>query len=161
MKPLIIAIILISSQLIADNIHLKNGTILVNVRILEETKEWIRVETSESISRISTNNIKRIDRTPYIEGKASRLLNASPGMTAHAEYPNLRLLPISFIAGALAWSEIAEIGEYRKADIKVPIRKYILSGLFMLAGIVNTAIAIDRVELEAETNRLTLRIKIP
>lgn len=88
-------------------------------------------------------------------------------------YPNLKLLPISFIALALTYDYLMEaseikkvIGDLEKLNIKPEDslkskmeRKEILGYIFLGTAIINTFISFNRVEVNANLNELWISYK--
>lgn len=91
----------------------------------------------------------------------------------HYTYPNVKLLPISFIAFALTYDYLKEASEIKKViedleelnikpekSLKRKMeRKITLGYIFLGTGVINTFISFNRIELYAEPNELWLSYK--
>ena len=84
-------------------------------------------------------------------------------------YPNIKLLPISFIAFALSYDYLKDANELQdnidklsdppKSLKRKKTRLTSMGTIFLVSGIINTFISFNRIELYAEPNELWLSYK--
>jgi len=164
-------ILLVATMAMADNIYLKNGNVLMNVKILKQTDEWIYIESTKGKARINNSMILKIISIPFNPDVKSEVIEASPLLkqSSNTKYPNLKLLPISVIAFALAWDYGSQINDISKSIKSAKengwpynylesqrTRKRILFVGFIAAGIANAIISFQSVEVSATSNKISL-----
>ncbi len=135
----------LSWALWADNIYLKNGTVIQNCRIVLERENSYSIETGEGIKEISKKVIERIEIAPYDPLRQTIVSGAifapEPEAEAGGSYPNLKLLPVSVIAFTLGWHFFDSAGDLQgDAKTRVMIQGGIIGG----AGVWNLLMAIEK-----------------
>lgn len=133
----------LSWALWADNIYLKNGTVIQNCRIVLERENSYSIETGEGIKEISRNVIERIEIAPYDPLRQTVVSGAisAPQPESAANYPNLKLLPVSVIAFTLGWHFFDSAGDL-EGDAKTQVM--IQGGIIMAAGVWNLLMAVQK-----------------
>lgn len=187
MKILFFTILFLSVSLYAENIHLKNGSTITNVKIMQtDDKGFVHYQLSDGRSlKVHSDAILKIDDIPFNESKASEITSGEINKIFHArdpqlidaknepKYPNMILLPVSLIAFALTYDsfmaasdlsksidEYKDIPEVDTGDLESQrTRKIIVGSVYLIAGIFNTFICFRTIEVSAKNNSLTLSYK--
>ena len=178
----------------ADDISFVGGCKIKNVTILNKTKDILTIKTTDNriISFENPKIIKITKREVYPHANSIfggyNCLHIDPIYQAWEDqyiesfvdesdynYPNLFMLPITFIALALTYdaidniSEINDlIGEFEEFDEIIdasdPINKlkskrtkyYVLGAVYLIAGVVNTTFAFEKVRVSPGKNGIKL-----
>ncbi len=206
MKKLILLILVfgLAGFSLADEIHFKDGRVMVNVNLLESNDENIVVAAADlslhtfekaEIDKIVESKINYDETSKILEhGEAIAFLKEKPkpvvpDLDAYQkgrfvfpqikEYPNLKLITFSLVAFGLSYNCFKRAGE---VDDEIEILKYdqvdiagepdpkadystlrseksrnkLLGYTFLVAGVVNTYFALERVKVTAEPAKLGL-----
>lgn len=179
MKRFVAALLFSISIAHADEIYLKTGFILKNVSIVEKTSDgFVRFRTKNDQQRVRQSDILFIREAefnpnmPMETGKfdpsqmpdsLSQQLPVVAGAagTVIVTHPNLKLLPLSIVAFGLSWDYFTQASDL--ADIpgaeSDKTRKTILGVAFLAAGIANTAISLQTVEVKASPSSIAIAYK--
>lgn len=186
MRIIIIFILIFSSVLIcaADDISFTGGCKIKNISILTNTKNILTIKTTDNkIISFENPNILEITKLKVDIYKNSTLggyncLRIDPIYQiwedqyqetfvdkSYYTYPNLFLLPVSFIAFALTYDAI---GDWEKLNDIINVsdsidnlksqrtKYYILGAMYFIAGVVNTKFAFEKVRISPGKNGVQL-----
>lgn len=163
---IIILFVLTFTALFCDDIRvfIDDGTVIEGELLDVESNVYF-VRTGGILNKIPKTRITQVDNIEIIN---------------IYEYPNMKLLPISFIAFALSWDYYKSAGDLSDAIDKIndineglpedlhqstsalksqKSRKLVIGSIIFLAGSINTYIALDRIKLETKVNYIGLRWK--
>lgn len=185
----------------ADDLYLNTGWTMKNVRVIDTVRSgsdlFLRVEEKNGVHRIPLGAIMRITIAPvdaalgspvFVDSLGHRDQARSPSVEIRkpespvlakpdykVRYPNMKLLPVTFIAVALSWdffAQASDIGDAIDANnqtaalLKITAdnsslqsqetRKTILGVTFLLAAVANTVLCFGDVEVIPASNSLTL-----
>ena len=164
-------ILLFIIPLSGENIILKNGTKIVNVQIVKTNEHWVFYQMSNGKkTKVSQKAIAKIDKIPFNPEAPSKLIEPDiskiiPSLKKQEAtyYPNLKLLPVSFISFALGYDYYKQAQGLKDASLAkiktLKRRKEILCGIFFTAGIINTFFIFKRVKIKASPTQISLSYK--
>ncbi len=161
MKYLITLLILLSS-LYADNVYFNNGSILINVKVIEKGDKLTKIQsTSGKVKSYPNTIIKHIEYKPiqtgehtqYVEDLSNLEQKLASNDLSQYKYPSIKLLPVSVISFTLAWSYLDGVGNLPK---NTKTKRIIQGSLFMAAGLVNLFISFKQVEVKSKNNMISL-----
>jgi len=165
MKRMLMIIVLLMSIAGADTLYFKNGDVLKNCREVRRAGGYVTVEYLHAGKLIRNNfNLSSIDRIE--PGKfdpgvaATQKLNFSISKKSEMSELkiNYKMLPVSVIAFTLSFREFNTIDKYEiKGDLKEECQKY--GTIYLIAGIVNTIMAFETVELQPTESGAQLSYK--
>ncbi|MGD9489040.1 MAG: hypothetical protein AB7W47_13525 [Calditrichaceae bacterium] len=202
MKKLILLILVLglAGFSLADEIHFKDGRVMVNVNLLESDDENIVVAAADlSLHTFEKAEIDKIVESKINYDETSKILEHGEAIASLTkkeltqpvvpdlnisqqskyEYPHLKLISLSFVAFGISYDCFKRAGEI---DDKIEIlkedqldiagepnpnadystlrseksRKKFLGYSFLIAGVVNTYFALERVRVIAEPAKLGL-----
>ncbi|MGD9899909.1 MAG: hypothetical protein AB7T22_12360 [Calditrichaceae bacterium] len=198
MKNLILLILVfgLAKVSLADEIHFKDGRVMVNVNLLESDDEKIIVAASDlSLHTFDKSEIDKIVESRINYDETSKILQQGDAVTfldkklvvpdlnisqkSKYEYPHLKLISLSIVAFGISYDCFKRAGEI---DDKIEIlkedqldiagesnpnadystlrseksRKNLLGYTFLIAGVVNTYFALEKVRVTAEPAKLGL-----
>ena len=166
-----------------DEVYLRNGQILRNCHVADTTESKVRIETSTGIRTFplvvidkivkssydpqkptfvqnEDGSLQTLDSTKVVsheDSQALTIVSPLPIETASTTYPNLYLLPVSFVSFGLAWDYLQTASEIQDSpDNSIKNRKTVLGVVFLAAGVINTVFALKTVEVKASSNSLGL-----
>ncbi len=185
MTRILILIIFAAGVLYSDDIYLKNGTIIKNVKIIKQGREWTVFQTPEGEQKIRTFLISKIVKSDYHSQQQTEirsLRKAETAKTEAAKYPNLKLLPLSLMGIGLFIDSIFEIDEIndqisslKQSRYSDPTwayrtdqhinelkrkrtRKIMVSAAILTATVLNTVISLERLAVKPATNGIQLSL---
>jgi hypothetical protein len=181
-KVLILSFLFFYSLSFSDDIYLKKGQIVKNVKILEEDNFSIKIKTTLREYKISRVSILKIVKKPYepnIETEVispNGLIMEKPIKSSTPKtkkvYKNFALLPVGVLAFFLSYDYLKEasdiqdsIEEYQKlklnlGDLESKKDRKMLVGIGCITiGIIASVIAIMPEEVEISQNEVTLSFK--
>ena len=147
MKNLILVLFILTfTALFCDDIRvfIDDGTVFEGELIDVESEVYL-VRTGGILNKIPKTRITQIDDIEILH---------------IYDYPNIKLLPISFIAFGTGYDFFCQYNDLRDLKItKDQNRKLALGIICTIAGIINTYIALDSVYIETKVNYIGLRWK--
>lgn len=194
-KSMLIILLVVTFTLIADEkyytdeIFLKNGNYYWG-EIIGKKGEFVYIKNPDTCYKIQKGGIKKIvkngkdvsdgyfDRIDFMSEIPEKFEivvsdfghDYNPSETRNT-YPNMHLLPLSFLCFAIAWDSFADANNISDVIDAVPagvdssdlksdkIRKNFVGGAALVAGIFNTMYCFERIEVKASPNSLTLNYK--
>lgn len=185
MKLLLIFSLFAIYYLHADDIYLKSGFVIKNVKVIDSTLSKVNIIKDGKPSTISLDIIDNIFIGEYDSTQAAKYewirqdeiiepfkkkeSTANVFAKKQYEYPNMNLLPLSIVCFALGWDFLASAKDYSDAieelnkyniintELKSDKnRKTIVGVLLVSAGIANTIISFQSVEVKVSLNSVTL-----
>ncbi len=183
------------SLVYSDDVYIRNGQILKNCHVIDTTNAKVKIIVSGKERLFPLVSIDKVILSPYNQNNLSIVQNqdgsfqnidtvkvlsredVQPIVIApkiynqevNVTYPNIYLLPLSFIALGLAWDYFEDVSQlnqsidfYKKyngdtSDLEsARTRKTILGITFIAAGVLNTVFALKTVEIKASSNSLSL-----
>lgn len=165
-KIILVLFVLAYTALFCDDIRvfIDDGTVIEG-KLIKEESDAFSVRFGGILNIIPKTRITQIDNIEILH---------------IYDYPNLKLLPISFIAFAFSWDYFKTAGdindtidEIEKANEEFPEgpwqstsdlkgerdRKIIMGSLCILTGLINTYFSLERIEVETKVNYIGLRWK--
>jgi hypothetical protein len=171
------------SNVYCDDVYIRNGQILRNCHVIETTSTKVRIITSGNERIIPLVTIDKIVISPYDPSKPTIVQNLdgsfqnidttkilshddaqsnigipqSNNQQVTVSYPNMYLLPLSFVAFGLAWDYFQDASLIDGSSAQsMKTRKTILGWTFFTAGILNTAFVLKVVEIKSTSSSLSL-----
>ena len=188
MKTTIFLLLVVFSTGYSDDIYLKSGIVVRNVKVNDSTDTHLNIvrdgkPTTILLQAIERIEIKSLDPSQVARYERFRSGNISKDIEANSsydspkktqnpkvEYPNLKLLPVSFICFGLAWDYLSSTSDLNKVIDAAKSahldtselesqrnRKSIVGVVFITAGILNTIISFQSVEIRVQTTSLSLK----
>ncbi|APF16979.1 hypothetical protein Calab_1516 [Caldithrix abyssi DSM 13497] len=126
MKKLILSLIFCLLFLLpsmADNIFMKNGTKIINVKVLNQDQKWIYYQMANGKkTKISKNAVLKIENIPFNPKLKSQII--APDFTHISKmdveksqtesYPNFKLITLSIVSFALSYDYFKEANNIQK-----------------------------------------------
>lgn len=206
MKTLIILLFLFLIQLSsADDVYLKNGYVIRNVAVKDTTDNFVNLTSSSSTKRIPLAQLVKIVRLEIDPSEGPRMEKYDDNLaksyleetTKNAQsnrdnrdsllnkniiyrrysYPNIKMLPISFVCLLLMYDNFDQVGKLNDAiDLanknnqgsniiiqvdnspleKEKTKRTILAVSFGILAIWNTVYSVEKVELKTGPDGVTL-----
>jgi hypothetical protein len=177
-------LLLIPCILFAEDIHLKNGSKYTNVTISDSTGSFYKLALyPNGVTKISKSDVEKIIYTPVdikepsvISSSINNAMrfenNTNSEIAKNYSTPNLKLLPISLLAGLLVYDYFSDAGDiqdqidaYAKLKLNTDdldskkSRKTIMGITCVVVAVINTVISFQHVEIEANQDKVALNYK--
>ncbi|MFA7360814.1 MAG: hypothetical protein WC139_07230 [Candidatus Kapaibacterium sp.] len=185
MKTLIFALCLFTLSAFADNIHMKDGTIYLNVKIVSKNDFAVIFNYNGARASVAPNDILKIEELPYDPKVASSLIYkgvtlTEPTVIGPFAYkpktnepktiqPNINFILLSLLSGLYAIDNFQQssnltetIDNFKKLKLstkdleKQNGTKTIIALTSSLICIVSIVIALETVEIKATPTSLSL-----
>lgn len=116
-KYFLLILLLLPIFIFADNIYLKNGSVIVNVKIIKTENGWISYQKSDGkILKIKETVVSKIDNVPFDPKKETQFLKKDFLALQTENYverlKNFKLFPISILAFALSYDYFNSVDDY-------------------------------------------------
>jgi|GEM_PF-2512513 len=167
----------------ADDVYLQKGYVVRNCVVKDTLDNKLVIIANGREYFYDLSVVLKIDLKEYNPSMRTELISISEELgnkvdmvqndtQKYEKYPNLILLPISFISFGLAWDYFEDISQLNESienfnKLKFDTeelestkrRKTILGVTFLVAGLVNTIISFHELEIIAKNNSIGLSYK--
>ncbi len=169
-KGILLFVFLLAVTLNAENIKLKNGSFIKNVKIVKETSEYlVLMRQNKKTFKLNKNVILYIMPVKFNPGKPTEIIkdyvpadfSGNPSISGYKQ--RLYLLPVTLLGGVYAYDLIQQIKSIDDLN-DLPMfnlndeltEKYIMLTLTVAAVILNTYFAFEKIRINPQKNGIGL-----
>ena len=163
----------------SDNVYLKNGHAYKNVTIIDTLGQYVLIQFGNLNQSIPISDIETVLKLPLIPGTKPIFMEEThykPETSTY--YPNMKFLPMVFLASAVAWNSLATASDTQNSidainSTKAPntqidnsqlertkSRNEIVGYVSIVAACATLVLCFSDAQIEVSQNQITMRVSL-